>query len=55
MPNYVRPKITGASIFFTVALARRGSTLLFDEIEALRDAVRVTKAERPFHIDAWGW
>ena len=38
MPNYRRPKVTGATIFFTVALARRGSTLLVDEIDALRDA-----------------
>ncbi|WP_299651759.1 transposase [uncultured Tateyamaria sp.] len=52
MPNYRRPKITGASIFFTVALAQRGGTLLVDEVDALRDAVRVTRAERPFHIDA---
>ncbi|WP_299602176.1 transposase [uncultured Tateyamaria sp.] len=53
MPNYRRPKITGASIFFTVALARRGETVLVDEIDALRDAVRVTKRERPFHIDSF--
>lgn len=53
MPNYRRPKITGASIFFTVALARRGGTVLVDEIDALREAVRVTKRERPFHIDAF--
>jgi putative transposase len=28
MPNYVRPRVTGARIFFTVALAERGSDLL---------------------------
>ena len=53
MPNYRRPKVNGASIFFTVALARRGGSLLVDEIDTLRDAVRVTKRKRPFHIDAW--
>ena len=53
MPNYRRPQVTGATIFFTVTLAQRGTTLLTDEIDALRDAVRVTKQERLFHIDAW--
>lgn len=53
MPNYTRPKISGATVFFTVALADRQSTLLTREINRLRDAVRVTKAERPFEIEAW--
>ena len=53
MPNYLRPKATGATVFFTVNLADRLSTLLIDRIEDLREAVRVTKAERPFGIDAW--
>ncbi|GAA6206833.1 transposase [Cognatishimia sp. WU-CL00825] len=53
MSNYTRPKIPGASIFFTVNLADRSSTLLVDQIDALRDAVRTTKSERPFHSDAW--
>ncbi|WP_417525475.1 REP-associated tyrosine transposase [Marinovum sp.] len=52
MPNYIRPKARGATIFFTVALAQRGATLLTDEIELLRDAVRVTRARRPFVIEA---
>jgi putative transposase len=54
MPNYIRPKVSGSTIFFTVALAQRGSWLLVDEIDALRDAVKVTRTERPFGIDAWG-
>jgi putative transposase len=53
MPNYVRPKIAGASVFFTVALADRGSSLLVKETNALREAVRATLVECPFRIDAW--
>lgn len=53
MPNYHRPDVTGAKIFFTVALAERGARTLVVEIEALRAAVRLTRAERPFGIDAW--
>ncbi len=53
MSNYRRPKIEGARVFFTVALAQRGSSFLVDEIVRLREAVRVTKAERPFEIDAF--
>jgi putative transposase len=53
MPTYRRPHVTGARVFFTVALATRGSTLLVDEVARLRDAVRVTRAECPFGIDAW--
>lgn len=53
MPNYRRPRVAGATVFFTVCLARRGSTLLTDEIRILREAVQVTRARRPFHIDAW--
>jgi putative transposase len=53
MPNYVRPKIAGASVFFTVALADRGSNLLERETDALREAVRTTALEHPFHINAW--
>ena len=53
MPNYRRPKVTGAVVFFTVTLAQRGATALVDEIDILRAAVRETKRERPFDIDAW--
>ncbi len=53
MSSYIRPRQPGASIFFTVALADRGARTLVDQVEALRQAVRVTKAERPFRIDAW--
>ncbi|HUS53600.1 MAG TPA: hypothetical protein VMY41_06295 [Thermohalobaculum sp.] len=53
MPNYLRPDVPGATIFFTVALAERGSDLLVREIDRLRDAVQATRNARPFGIDAW--
>jgi putative transposase len=53
MSNYRRRYIPGSSIFFTVALAQRGSCALIDHIDLLREAVRVTRQERPFAIDAW--
>ena len=53
MSAYIRPKMPGASVFFTVVLADRGASTLVEQIDTLRDAVRVTKAERPFRIDAW--
>ena len=40
-------------MFFTVTLATRGSDLLLRHAGALREAVRETRAERPFAIDAW--
>ncbi len=53
MSIYLRPKVPGASVFFTVNLMTRGSRLLVDEIDRLREAVQATRAERPFQIDAW--
>jgi putative transposase len=53
MPNYRRPRIPGATIFFTVGLADRGTMLLVDHVEKLRVAVAQTRQERPFRIDAW--
>ena len=53
MSNYLRPKQPGATVFFTVNLALRGSELLTREVVVLREAVRRTKLERPFTIDAW--
>ncbi len=53
MSCYIRPNVTGARVFFTVGLARRGSWLLVDEVDRLREAVRVTRAERPFGVDAF--
>jgi REP-associated tyrosine transposase len=53
MSNYLRPRIGGASIFFTVNLVDRGSDVLVRKIDLLREAVRVTRIERPFVIEAW--
>jgi putative transposase len=53
MSHYIRPRIGGATVFFTVNLADRGSRLLTDEIDRLREAVTVTRAERWFGIAAW--
>ncbi len=53
MPDYRRYRIPGGTYFFTINLLERRSDLLIRHIEALRDAVRRTRADRPFHIDAW--
>ena len=53
MSDYIRPRVPGASVFFTVALADRGARLLVEEIDRLRAAVRETMAERPIKVDAW--
>lgn len=53
MSNYLRPRLPGRPVFFTVCLAQRGACLLTEEIDILREAVRVTRARRPFSIDAW--
>lgn len=53
MPQYIRPKVHGATVFFTVALAARGDDLLVREVDRLREAVRATRVERWFGIDAW--
>ena len=52
MSQYRRIRSKGASYFFTVNLADRRSALLVDRVDALRDAVARTRAERPFWIDA---
>jgi putative transposase len=52
IPNYRHPDAEGLPVFFTVALADRGANTLPDRIDALREAVRITRAERPFGIEA---
>ncbi len=53
MPDYRRYRIAGGTYFFTINLLDRRGDLLVRHIEDLRNAVRRTRAERPFHIDAW--
>jgi putative transposase len=53
MPSYRRYRVPGGTYFFTVNLLERKRDLLVRHIDELREAVRVTKRERPFHIDAW--
>ncbi|UWR21473.1 REP-associated tyrosine transposase [Sulfitobacter sp. S190] len=53
MPHYLRPRRSGACLFLTITLARRGARDLVEHIDILRDAVRRTRADRPFAIDAW--
>lgn len=53
MTHHIRPSVPAATLYFTLALQQRGSDLLILEIERLRQAVRVTRAERPFQIEAW--
>ena len=53
MSSYLRPHRPGATIYFTVALAAPGADTLVRAIAPLRQAVRVTRMERPFQIDAW--
>ncbi|WP_187428716.1 REP-associated tyrosine transposase [Roseobacter fucihabitans] len=52
MSNYIRSKAPGAAYFFTAHLADRNSTLLTDEINLLRHAMRCTLQRYPFEIDA---
>jgi putative transposase len=53
MPDYRRYRVLGGTYFFTINLLIRRSDLLIRHIDALRESVRRTPIERPFHIDAW--
>lgn len=52
MTAYRRLRVPGGTYFFTLALERRGTTLLLDHMDLLRAAYRATQQERPFHCDA---
>ena len=43
----------GRHVLFTVNLLERRQDTLVRHIDVLREAVRKTRRERPFHIDAW--
>jgi putative transposase len=53
MPNYRRAFVPGGCWFFTATLLDRRSSLLTENIDALRDATRRTRERFPFHIDAF--
>ncbi len=52
MVRYRRNFVGGGTYFFTITLTDRRSNVLVDHIDALRAAVRVTRATHPFSIDA---
>jgi len=52
MVRYRRNFVGGGTYFFTVTLADRRSNALVEHIDALRAAVRSTRAAHPFSIDA---
>jgi Transposase and inactivated derivatives len=52
MPNYVRAYVPGSSYFFTVALLERRRSLLTENIDALHQAFRAVRHQRPFWIEA---
>lgn len=52
MPHYICAYVPGGTYFFTVNLLERKRCLLVEHIEALRNAFRIVKQQRPFRIDA---
>ncbi|MBU1396390.1 MAG: transposase [Gammaproteobacteria bacterium] len=50
--RYRRGQVPGATYFFTVALAERKSALLIEQVDRLREAIRVVKFRHPFEIVA---
>ncbi len=53
MPNYRRNRVPGGTYFFTVTALDRHSSVLIEQIDRSREAVRLVRTKRPFHIDAW--
>jgi len=53
MRTYTRVRVSGATYFFTVNLAKRqDNDLLTKHIDLLRDAIRLTMKAHPFVIEA---
>ena len=53
MRTYIRHREPGGCYFFTLNLAeRRGNSLLVDRVDALREAFRATREDRPFAMEA---
>lgn len=53
MPDYRRYRVPGGTYFFTVNLLERRLDTLVRHVAELREAVRKTKRERPFHLCPW--
>ncbi|OUS04492.1 transposase [Rhodobacterales bacterium 52_120_T64] len=53
MSNYRRMRIEGATYFFTISLADRGSSVLVDSVDVLRKAYTQTIIEQPVWSDAF--
>jgi len=53
MVQYRRNLIKGGTYFFTVTLLNRQSKLLVEQVNILREAVKLTKQRYPFEIIAW--
>ena len=52
MVRYRRNRLEVGKFFFTLTLADHRSTILVDQISALRVAFRATRQERPFGLNA---
>jgi putative transposase len=52
MTNYRRLRVPGGTYYFSACLADSDSSLLADEVELLRHAVRLCQKQRPFVINA---
>ncbi len=52
MPYDVPSRVPGGTYFFTLRLADTTSDLLVDQVDLLRQAVRVTRQKHPFDIRA---
>ena len=53
MSDYRRNRVPGGTYFFTVNALDRRSTVLIQQIDRLREAVRLVRTRQSFHIDAW--
>ena len=54
MPNYIRAHLAGSTVFFTVNAYCRRSIFLDSKFRmALRQAIQITRQEKPFEILAW--
>ncbi len=52
MPDHRRYRVPGGTYFFTINLIGRRADLLVRHIEPLREAVKCTRAERPYCLSS---